>query len=137
MGALMNVEMNRGEILMEHYKQAGKLDLLSDRLENLGIAYESKHDIKGWYNNDKTGSRANDYLIEYLKRFGDQITIKRLIDELRVWPNGNLDLVDAAKSCELLDKNLSQAYEKVYNPPKRHPRRFTVYDNGVAKTVWV
>jgi hypothetical protein len=137
-GALMNVEMNRGEIVLEKYKQHGKLHLLSDRLVNLGIAYESKHESKGWYNNDKTGARANDIMIEYLKSFGDQITLQRLIDELLLWPNGNLDLLDAMKSCELLDKELRSSYAKVYMPPPKQKRMIRVRDSeGRTIIKWI
>lgn len=118
-GALMNYEMNRGAVVLEKYKQFGKLHLLSDRLVHLGIAYESKHALKGWYNNDKTGQRANNYMIEYLERFADNIPIERLVEELFKWPNGNLDLVDAMLSCELLDKELTEMYKKVYKPVQR------------------
>ncbi len=118
-GALMNYEMNRGAVVLEKYKSAGKLHLLSDRLVNLGIAYESKHALKGWYNNDKTGARANNYSVEYLKKFADNIGIQRLIDEWRKWPTENLDLVDAMISCEMLDKELTEMFKKVYRPPAR------------------
>ncbi len=137
-GALMNVEMNRGAVLLEKYKQFGKMYLLSDRLENIGIAYESKHAVKGWYNNDKTGERANNYMIEYLKKYADQIPIMRLIEELRKWPNGNLDLVDAMKSCEMLDKELVEKYKKIYVPVARQKRMITTRDQyGRTKQEWI
>lgn len=137
-GALMNVEMNRGEVLLEKYKQFGKLHLLSDRLEHLGIAYESKASVKGWYNNDKTNARATNYMIEYLKKYGDQIGIKRIIEELRKWPNANLDLVDAMLSTEMLDRNIVEKYKKVYVPSVRQKRKITTRDKyGRTRTEWV
>ena len=137
-GALMNVEMNRGEILHEKYKQAGKLHLLSNRLVNLGIAYESSHNIKGWHNNNKTGARANSYLIEYLNKYADQIGLKRILDELKKWPNANLDVVDAMLSCEMLDQELSLTFEKVYSPPPKIKRRVITRDSSGRTIIkWV
>jgi hypothetical protein len=137
-GALQNPEMNRGGVLLEKYKDAGKLHLLCDRLIHLGITYESKHAVKGWYNNDKTGERANNFMITYLKKFSSFIGIKRLIDELRKWPVGNLDLVDAMKSCEMLDKELTEKYKKVYKPPTPVKRRVTYRDEfGRVVDKWI
>ncbi len=136
-GALMNPEMNRGGVLLEKYKQFGKLHLLCDRLMNLNISYESSHAIKGWYRNDKTGEKANNYMIEYLKTYGDQVFIERMIEELRRWPDGNNDLVDAMQSCEMLDRDMVEGYKKVYAPPKKQKRRFVTKDSfGRTKIVW-
>jgi len=137
-GALMCVEMNAGAVLLEKYKDAGMMHMLSDRLINLGIAYEGSHAIKGWYNNNKTGPRANNYLIEYLEKYADQIGIMRMIEELRKWPNGNLDVVDAMLSCEMLDKELSMRHNKVYKPFVRTKRRVVTRDSS-GKTIikWV
>ncbi len=137
-GAIINPEMNAGGVMLEKYKQFGKLYLLSDRLTNLGIAYESTQSVKGWYNNNKTGERANNYLIEYLKKYGDQIGIMRLIEELRRWPNGNNDLTVAVQSCELLDHELTERYKKVYVPSKRSKRLIVTRDNfGRTVQKWI
>ncbi len=137
-GAIINPEMNAGGVMLEKYKQFGKLYLLSDRLINLGIAYESSQATKGWYNNNKTGERANNFLIEYLKKYGDQIGIMRLIDELRRWPNGNNDLTVAVQGCELLDHELTEKYKKVYVPSKRSKRLIVTRDqHGKTIQKWI
>lgn len=139
-GAPINMEMNAGGVALEKYKQFGKLYLLSDRLEALGIAYETKQAFKGWYNNNKTGERANNFMIEYLTKWGDRIPFQRLIDELRRWPAGNNDLTIAMQGCELLDKNMEEAYKKKsgLSSPKRQPRLITTRDAfGRTQNKWV
>ncbi len=137
-GAMMNPEMNRGEVLQEKYKQYGKLYLLCGRLEHLGIAYESNHAGYGWYNNDKTNARANNLMIEYLKKYGDQVGIMRMIEELRMWPNGNTDLVSAMLSCELLDKNLTEKYKVKYVPVKKQKKLIITRDaQGRTVKQWI
>ncbi len=137
-GALMNPEMNMGAVLLEKYRQFGKLYLLCDRLIHLGIAYESGHEAKGWYNNNKTGERANNYLIEYLKKHADIIGMERILEELRRWPDGNNDIVDSMKSCELLDRDMIEKYKKVYVPVAKQKKRIITRDQyGRTKEEWI
>jgi len=98
-GAPSMVESNRGEVAMRKYEALEKKHLLAPRPKNLGIIYEeSIKDKRGWYSNDKTISRANSYMVENLKKYADRIELLRLIEEAAVFPNGNLDLLDAFKS---------------------------------------
>ena len=98
-GAPTMMEYNRGEVAMRIYKELNKEHLLADRPKNLGIIYEeSIKGKKGWYSNDKTIARANNYLVKNLTNYADRIRLLRLIEECSKFPNGNLDLLDAYKS---------------------------------------
>jgi len=98
-GAPTMMEYNRGEVAMRIYKELGKDHLLADRPKNLGIIYEeSIKGKKGWYSNDRTIARANNYLVKNLTNYADRIRLLRMIEECAKFPNGNLDLLDAYKS---------------------------------------
>lgn len=99
LGAPTMIEYNRGEVAMRIYKEMGYEHLLADRPKYLGIVYEEAiKGKKGWYSNDRTIARANNYLVKNLTHYADRIRLLRLIDEAGKFPNGNLDLLDAYKS---------------------------------------
>jgi len=137
-GALMNAERNRAEVLFEKFKQFGKLSLLANRPTHLGIAYEDKKTKKGWFNNDKTNARANNFLIEFLMLNADKIQFPRLIEELQRYPDGNNDFVDAVKSCEVLDKELT-GVDKQFTDHKPTRQQLIITRDGQGRTVrkWI
>lgn len=138
-GAIMNPEANRAEVLVEKFKQYGKLHLLSNRPTHLGIEYNDKKAKKGWFKNDKTDGRANNYMIEFLMMNADRIPFMRLIEELSRYPQGNNDLVDAMKSCEVLDRELTNV-DKIFqvgDKPKRKVPIITRDGNGRTITKWI
>lgn len=113
-GAPTMVEYNRGEVAMRIYNELGRGDLLADRPKNLGITYEeSIKGKKGWYSNDKTIARANSYLIKNLIEFADRQRLLRLINEASIFPNGNLDVLDAYKSAMIYLTDYKNAMKKI------------------------
>jgi hypothetical protein len=111
-GAPTMMEANRGEVAMKLYKDSGNSDLLADRPNRLGIIYHDKKSKKGWNNNDKTGPRANNYFIQFLRKYADRIKILRIISECMAFPKGNTDVVDAIKSCEVFEKDIEELDKK-------------------------
>lgn len=138
-GALCNMERNAGGVARKIYETRGKLNLLSDRPSHLGIEYEDKTITKGWFKNDRTEPRGNKYLIDYLLAHGSKIRFQRLLDELKRFPEGNNDLVDAVISCEILDNELLEIDKKfVFKPkPPRQIREVYVDEAGYTQMRWI
>lgn len=136
-GAPTEMEANRGEVAMRIYKERGYSDLLADRPKNLGIIYEDKKSKKGWFNNDKTGSRANNYLIQFLKKHAANQRLIRLIEECFMFPKGNTDVVDAVKGCELLDAELTASENKKYKSVSKYRMiPYMTRENGRVVQKW-
>ena len=138
-GALCNIERNAGGVSINIYDKRGKLNLLSDRPSHLGIEYEDKKVTKGWYKNDRTEARGNKYLIDYLITHGEKIRFQRMIDELKRFPEGNNDLIDAVISCEVLDQELMEMDKKfIFRPkPPRQVREVYIDEGGFTQVRWV
>ncbi len=107
--ALAMLERNQGGTIKEKYKEYGKMDLLADKPTSLGIKFVDKNMKKGWYKNDKTGARGNEYFIKYLLHHTNNIWFKRFINETEHYlTTVNTDLLDAVICCEILDTNMSR-----------------------------
>jgi len=108
-GAVAMIESNRGEITERVYRDMRKINLLAGRPRHLGIEYNDKKAFKvGWFSNDKTIARANDFLIKWLKQYGEKNAFRRLLNDLEKFPDGNTDLLDALKSVLILDAEMSK-----------------------------
>jgi hypothetical protein len=137
-GALCNMETNTGGVALKVYRDRGKYDLLSDRPINLGIEYEDKKVKKGWYNNNKTLPRGINYLTQYLIKYSSTIRFKRMIDELRRFPDGNNDVVMSMIGCEILDAELVEMDKKRYKIGVRykHISYLTMNPDGTTVRKW-
>ena len=137
-GAPTMMESNRGEVAMKEYSIRNKQHLLAHKPRNLGIIYEDKKTKFGWYSNDKTDSRANNYLIQFLKNYADRIALLRLIEESARFPKGNLDLIDAVRSCEIFDADFTEGEKKKFGSGKRYTWiRYVTRENGKTVEKWV
>lgn len=137
-GALTNVEKNRAEVLIKTYADKGKSHLLSNTPTHLGIEYVSKNIKKGWFNNQHTLIRGNHYIVEFLKKHAIRLRLLRLVEELLRFPTGNLDVLDAMRSCEILDAELSEIDKKRYIPiATKKTRIITRNANGQTEYKWV
>lgn len=138
-GAPCNLEMNHGGVTKRIYEESGKSHLLSNRPTHLGIEYEDKRIKKGWKAGGKTSDRVNKYLVQYLLKHAAKMRFQRGIDELKRFPEGNNDFVDAMRSCEMLDAELTEIGKKYSYQPNtnRWVRYVTRDENGKTKTEWV
>jgi len=138
-GALCNIERNAGGVSRKIYETRNKLDLLSDRPTHLGIEYEDKTVTKGWYKNERTEARGNKFFIDFLLGHGEKIRFQRLLDELKRFPEGNNDLIDAVISCEILDNELVEKDKKfIFRPVvPRQVREVYLDEQGFSQTRWV
>jgi hypothetical protein len=136
-GAPTMLESNRGEVVLKGYKDRGELNLLANRPDSLGIIYQNKKSGKGWSNNDKTGPRANNYFIQFLKEYADRIRLLRIIEECAAFPNGNTDVIDAIKSCEILEADLQEKDKKKTKAGVRYSyRRYYTREKGKVVEKW-
>jgi len=137
-GAPAMMETNRGEVAERIYKELGKYDLLANRPKHLDINYSDKNVKKGYHSNNKTAPRANHYLVKFLQNYADRIRLLRMIDEVRVFPNGNLDLIDAVKAAEMLDADLTIREKKIVDKPKTVQIRVITRDgSGKSVVKWI
>jgi len=136
-GAPTMLESNRGEVVLKGYKDRGEVNLLANRPDSLGIIYQNKKSGKGWSNNDKTGPRANNYFIQFLKEYADRIRLLRIIEECSAFPNGNTDVIDAIKSCEILEADLQEKDKKKTKAGVRYSwRRYYTREKGKVVEKW-
>ena len=139
-GAKMLVEANRGGVIIDQYKNRGRLDLMARRPSSLGKTFlATKEDIKsyGWYKNDHTAERANAYLIDYLRHNWDNIYFPVLIEEAKNYLVDNTDFLDAVVSCEIFHKHIAEKNKQIVpEKPTIKMIPFVDYVNGKAVRTW-
>lgn len=138
--AKMLVEANRGGVIIDQYKNRGRLDLLARRPSALGKTFlATKEDMKsyGWYKNDHTAERANAYLIDYLRHNWDNIYFPLIIEEAKNYLVDNTDLLDAIVSCEIYHKHVAEKNKvAVTEAPTKRQIPVIEYINGRAVKTW-
>jgi len=139
-GAKVMVEANRGGVIIDQYKNRGRLDLLARRPSALGKTFvASQNDAKafGWHKNDHTAERANAYIIDYLRKNWNEIYFQEIINEAKNYLVDNTDLLDAVISCEIYHKHLVEKGKKdIPEPVTKKLIPFIEYHNGKAVRVW-
>jgi hypothetical protein len=131
------LEINRGGVILDQYKQLNRLDLLAYRPTLLGKSFNSGDRTFGWYKSDATAERANAYLIDYFRKFWDQIYFLEIIEEAKNYLADNTDIVDAIVSCEILHRQLIERSKRDQGPElvaKKIPIMEMI--NGKATRVW-
>jgi len=110
--AIAMIEINRGGVVKQKYKDAGKLHLLAKKPIFLGKGFFKDDDSVGYYKNDITAERGNSYLIDYLNTYCDDIWFLSMITDLKNYLIDNTDLADAMVACEIMHKNIVKKSEK-------------------------
>jgi hypothetical protein len=110
--AVSMIEINRGGVVKQKYKDAGKLHLLAKKPIFLGRGFFKDDDSIGYYKNDVTAERGNTYIIDYLNAYCDDIWFIDMITDLKNYLIENTDLADAMVACEIMHKNIVKKSEK-------------------------
>ena len=136
--AKVNIEVNRGGVILDQYKQHNRLDLLATRQTLLGKAFNSGDRTFGWYKSDATTERGNSYIIDYLRKFWDCIFFTEIIEEAKNYLADNTDIIDAMVSCEIFHKQILEKKKRDRGPElmsKKIPMIQMI--NGKAVKTWV
>lgn len=135
--AVAMIEINRGGVTKEKYKQMGKTNLLAKKPVFLGKGFWKDDDSIGYYKNDITAERGNSYLTDYVNGFCDEIWFLDMIQELKNYLIENTDLADAMVACEIFHKNIIKKYEKA-KPVETTTKEIPMleYQNGRYVRVW-
>lgn len=137
-GAIVNIEKNRGEVVLKTYKDKGKEHLLARTPTHLGIEYVHTKSKYGWFANQHTMIRGNHYIVEFLKKYSLNQRLLRLIEEALVFPQGKLDLFDSMRSCEILDAEITESDKKVFMPVATRKLPIVTRDSsGRTVTKWI
>lgn len=110
--AVAMIEINRGGVVKQKYKDLGKLHLLAKKPVLLGKGFFKDDDSYGYYKNDVTAERGNHYLVDYLKQYSEDLWFLEVIQELKNYLIENTDFADAMVACEILHKNIIKRFEK-------------------------
>lgn len=135
--AKVMIEVNRGGVILDHYKQRNRLDLLAPRPSLLGKVFISGERSFGWYKNDHTGERANSYIIDYLRKYWDSVYFMEIIEEAKLYLVDNTDIVDAMVSAEIYHRQIIEKGKRDTGPElevKKIP--FIEMVDGRAVRVW-
>jgi hypothetical protein len=106
------IEINRGGVVKQKYKDFGKIHLLAKKPVFLGKGFFKDDDSIGYYKNDITAERGNSYMVDYLKAYCDEIWFLEIVQELKNYLIENTDIVDAMVACEIHHKNRIKKYER-------------------------
>jgi hypothetical protein len=136
--AKVNIEVNRGGVILDQYKQHNRLELLATRQTLLGKAFNTGDRTFGWYKSEATTERGNSYIIDYLRKFWDCIFFTEIIEEAKNYLADNTDIIDAMVSCEIYHKQIIEKKKRDRGPElmsKKIPMIQMV--NGKAVKTWV
>ncbi len=136
--AVAMIEINRGGVVKQKYKDAGKIHLLAKKPIFLGKGFWKDDDSVGYYKNDVTAERGNAYIIDYLKVYSDDIWFLEMIQELKSYLIENTDIADAMVACEIMHKNIVKKSERT-KPQEVMVREIPVlkFVNGRYVREWV
>jgi len=135
--AIAMIEINRGGVVKQKYKEMGKLHLLAKKPIFLGKGFWKDDDSIGYYKNDVTAERGNTYLIDYLRVYTEDIWFLEMVQELKNYLIENTDLADAMVACEIMHKNIVKKFEK-QKPAEVEIKEIPMleYQNGRYVRVW-
>jgi hypothetical protein len=136
--AIAMIEINRGGVVLDKYKQLSKLHLLAKKPVFLGKGFHKADDSYGYYKNDHTSERGNKYLIDYLTHFYDQIWFLEFIEEAKNYLIENTDYIDAVVACEILHMNIIERFKVKQNTVTYTEKEipFVEFKNGRYQRVW-
>jgi hypothetical protein len=136
--AIAMIEINRGGVVKQKYKDAGKLHLLAKKPIFLGKGFFKDDDSVGYYKNDTTAERGNTYIIDYLNAHCDDIWFIDMITDLKNYLIDNTDLADAMVACEIMHKNIIKK-SKQQEPQKTLAKEIPIlkFVNGRYVREWV
>ncbi len=135
--AKVMIEVNRGGVILDHYKQRNRLDLLAPRPSLLGKVFISGERTFGWYKNDHTGERANSYIIDYFRKYWDSVYFMDIIEEAKLYLVDNTDIVDAMVSAEIYHRQIIEKGKRDTGP-ELEVKKITFIEmvDGRAVRVW-
>lgn len=136
--AIAMLEINRGGVVLEKYKQLNRLKLLAKKPINLGKGFHKKEDMFGYYKSDQTSERGNKYLVDYLNHYTDLIWFQEIIEEAKNYLVENTDIVDAMVACEILHQNIIERHKQNEAAVKPSKKTIPVLElrNGRYVRVW-
>lgn len=135
--AVAMIEINRGGVVKQKYKDSGKIHLLAKKPIFLGKGFWKDDDSIGYYKNDVTAERGNSYIIDYLNAYCDDLWFIDMIQDLKNYLIENTDLADAMVAAEILHKNIVKKSER--KQPERVETKevpMLEYRNGRYVKVW-
>lgn len=135
--AIAMIEINRGGVVKQKYKELGKLHLLAKKPIFLGKGFWKDDDSVGYYKNDITAERGNTYLIDYLNAYCEDIWFLGMVTELKNYLIENTDLADAMVACEIMHKNIVKKFEN-NKPAEVQTKQIPMleFHNGRYVRVW-
>ncbi len=128
------LEINRGGVTKEKYKNRNKLHLLAKKPMLIGKGFMKGEDSYGYYKNDFTAERGNTYWLEYLRAHMNDIYFLELLEQAKNWPVENTDFVDAVISCEIGHR---QVILKAKRSRPEEPKVRKVRSIQGGRVVWV
>jgi hypothetical protein len=136
--AVAMIEVNRGGVVLDKYKQFNKINLLAKKPIFLGKGFTKADGSYGYYKNDTTSERGNTYLIEYLSANSTDVWFMEIIEEAKGYLKENTDILDALIACELLHKNIVEKHKKTETDFKPIEKTIPMleYVNGRYQRVW-
>jgi hypothetical protein len=136
--AVAMIEINRGGVVLDRYKQLNKLHLLAKKPIFLGKGFSKSDGSYGYYKSDQTSERGNTYLIEYLSKHTDEIWFLEFIEEAKNYLVENTDLIDGVVACEILHKNIVEKYKKSVDKFTAIEKEIPMLElvNGRYQRVW-
>jgi hypothetical protein len=136
--AIAMIEINRGGVVKQKYKELGKINLLAKKPIFLGKGFFKDDDSVGYYKNDTTAERGNTYIIDYLNAHCDDIWFIDMITDLKNYLIENTDLADAMVACEIMHKNIVKKSERT-KPQEVMVREIPIlkFVNGRYVREWV
>ena len=105
------LEVNRGGVVLEKYKNMGYMNLLAKKPMVLFKGNMKKDGSYGYYKNDHTTERGNYYIVDYLSHYAEEIYFLDIIDEAKNYLVDNTDYIDAMIACEILHRNIIERHK--------------------------
>lgn len=128
------LEINRGGVIKDKYKSLERLDLLARKPSLLSKEFKKSGDgAYGYYKNDHTGQRGNEYFFKYLRNFMDEVYFTEILEESKQFLVENTDLVDAIICTEILNMQIIETQKRDTGTTKKtEVREIPVlkYQNG-------
>lgn len=123
------IELNQGGAIFQLYL-AQRPDLLAPMPLHVGITFEKRLYDFCYAKNTHTDKKLNEYLLAFLYRYGYNIRLKKLIEEIRKFTLANTDVLDSVLAELLYSADLEEQM-KIMTPTSQVTRRNTIeWKNG-------
>jgi hypothetical protein len=130
------VEKNRGGVLINTYKDYGLTHLLAPKPTVLGKGFKPKDGEFGFHKGEESGERINAALIEYFRKYSDEVWFMEVIQEAYKYLVDNTDIIDAMGAAELYHKAIVTKFKKKVEGDKKRLIRVLENRNGKMVYVW-